>query len=112
MQAHTKKDGMQEYLIKRGFKTGLEERISAALTEFFEVEPEERDGHYVISFGALKRLEVWIGPKGSTVFIDTKSDLDAADETILDTNRRFRKYLDAVTGYTSKERAKKMQKSE
>ncbi|TAJ44854.1 DUF5611 family protein [Methanofollis fontis] len=103
---------MQEYKIKRGYKTGLEERMIASFTEFFGVEPEERDGHHVISFGALKRLEVWLGPKGNTVLIDTESDLSAEDETILDTNRRFRKYLDAVTGYNSKERAKKMQKED
>ncbi|MDK2975109.1 MAG: hypothetical protein PWP08_1480 [Methanofollis sp.] len=101
---------MQEYQIKRGLKNGLEERMITSLTEFFGVEPEERDGRYIISFGALKRLEVWIGPKGNTVLIDTESDLSADDETILDTNRRFRKYLDAVTGYTSKERSKKIQK--
>jgi len=105
-----KEESMQEYQIKRGFKDGLEERMISSLTEFFGVAPEERDGHHVISFGALKRLDVCLGPKGSTVLIDTESDLSADDETILDTNRRFRRYLDAVTGYNSKERAKKMQK--
>jgi len=103
---------MQEYQIKRGFKDGLEERMIASLTECFGIEPEERDGHHIISFGALKRLNVCLGPKGNTVLVDTESDLSADDETILDTNRRFRKYLDSVTGYTSKERAKKMQKAE
>lgn len=102
---------MQEYLIKRGFKKGLEERMVASFSECFGVEPEEKDGLYTISYGALKVLAVSLGPKGSTVIVDTESDLAADDETILDTNRRFRKYLDAVTGYTSKERAKKMQKA-
>ncbi|HDS64036.1 MAG TPA: hypothetical protein ENN52_07985 [Methanofollis liminatans] len=101
---------MQEYQIKRGFKDGLEERMIASLSECFGTEPSETDGRYTISFGALKHLEVCLGPKGNTVLVDTESDLSADDETILDTNRRFRRYLDAVTGYNSKERAKKMQK--
>lgn len=103
---------MQEYQIKRGFKKGLDERMVASLSEFFGVEPEEQDGRYTISYGALKMLAVSLGPKGSTVIVDTESDLAADDETILDTNRRFRKYLDAVTGYNSKERAKKLQKAD
>lgn len=107
-----KEESMQEYQIKRGFKDGLKERMIASLTEYFGVEPEEQDGRYVISFGALKRLEVSLGPKKNTLLVDTESDLSADDETILDTNRRFRKYLDVVTGYTSKERAKKMQKED
>ncbi|MGB4196801.1 MAG: DUF5611 family protein [Methanoculleus sp.] len=45
------------------------------------------------------------------MFVHTESDSSADDETILDTNRRFRNYLQQVTGYTAKERAKKAQQS-
>jgi hypothetical protein len=103
---------MQEYPIKRGFKQGFEERMIASLSECFGVEPSETVGQYTISYGALKMLSVSLGPKGNTLLVDTESDRAADDETILDTNRRFRKYLDAVTGYNSKERAKKMQKAD
>jgi hypothetical protein len=45
--------------------------------------------------------------------VDTESDRSIEDdEVILDTNRRFRDYLQHVTGYTAKERAKKIQKVE
>ena len=37
----------------------------------------------------------------------TESDSGSSDEVILDTNRRFRRYLDITTGYTTKERVKK-----
>ena len=57
--------------------------------------------------GALKVLDASLGADGKSVIIRTESDLTVSDETILDTNRRFRKYLDAVTGYTTKERVKK-----
>lgn len=106
---------MQEYSIKRGLdkKTGrnLEERMIGGLEEFFEISPGKAGDHAAISYGALKRLEVWTGPAGKTLCIDTESDMEAGDEVILDTNRRFRKYLEHVTGFTAKERSKKMQKS-
>jgi len=41
------------------------------------------------------------------VIIDTQSDLGAQDDVIIDTNKRFRKYLDAITGFSTKERVKR-----
>jgi hypothetical protein len=41
------------------------------------------------------------------VIIDTESDLTASDDVILDTNKKFRKYLDAITGFSTKERVKR-----
>jgi hypothetical protein len=102
---------MQEYQIKRGFTKEFKDRMVEGLVKFFETEAEEKDGHYLISFGALRRLEVFVGEKGKTLVVDTESDMTIDDdEVILDTNRRFRKYLEYVTGYTAKERAKKSQK--
>jgi hypothetical protein len=77
------------------------------LKECFGIEPKSKDGHYQISYGALKILDASLGADGKSVIIRTESDLAVSDEVILDTNRRFRKYLEAVTGYTTKERAKK-----
>ena len=77
------------------------------LNECFGVEPKTSGGWYEISFGALRRLAVTVGPDGKSILIETESDLSASDETILDTNRRFRRYLDKVTGYSTKERVKK-----
>jgi hypothetical protein len=62
---------------------------------------------YRISYGALKRLDVKAGAGGKTVMIDTESDMNVTDEVIIDTNKRFRKYLDAVTGFSTKERVKR-----
>ena len=75
--------------------------------ECFGIEPKNKDGHYQISYGALKVLDASLGAEGKSVIIRTESDLTVSDEAILDTNRRFRLYIEAVTGYTSKERAKK-----
>lgn len=106
---------MQEYSIKKGFKEGLDDRIKDGLVKFFEVKPEEKNGHYKIKYGSFTMLEAWINEKGNMVAIDTVSDAalyekhseKEADDIVLDTNSRFRKYLEFVTGYNTKERKKK-----
>ncbi|HJJ55811.1 MAG TPA: DUF5611 family protein, partial [Methanocorpusculum sp.] len=55
----------------------------------------------------------WIGENNKTVFVNTETDKNifsmdenTSNEIILDTNKRFRQYLDYITGYTTKERVK------
>ncbi|MBP2132832.1 hypothetical protein J2128_000753 [Methanomicrobium sp. W14] len=106
---------MQEYSIKRGFKEGLNERARDGLIKYFDKEPDEKSGHFSINYGSFKYLEAWINDKGSMLCIDTESDSelydshpeDEADKIVLDTNSRFRNYLEYVTGYNTKERKKK-----
>lgn len=98
---------MQEYPIKRGLTKDLEARAVAELKTCFGAEPEKTPGGYRIRSGALKRLDVAIGPGSKSVIIDTESDLTTPDDVIIDTNKRFRKYLDAVTGFSTKERVKR-----
>ncbi|KLK88289.1 hypothetical protein SZ63_04405 [Methanoculleus sediminis] len=103
---------MQEYQIKRGYTKQLAESMIQGLRDQFGIEPRAaEDGHYIISYGALLRLEVWVGTGGKTLIVDTEAGKDADDETIIDTNRRFRNYLQQVTGFTAKERAKKAQQA-
>jgi hypothetical protein len=98
---------MQEYPIKRGLTKDLETRVIAELKTCFGAEPEKTAKGYRIRSGALKRLDVVIGPDSKSVIIDTESDLTTPDEVIMDTNKRFRKFLDAVTGFSTKERVKR-----
>lgn len=98
---------MQEYPVKRGLTSDLEERAVAQLKICFGKEPEKTGKGYRIQFGALKRLDVMMGAGNKTVIIDTESDTATSDDIILDTNRRFRTYLDAVTGFSTKERVKR-----
>jgi hypothetical protein len=98
---------MQEYPVKRGFNKNLTSNVAEKLRECFSVEPRLMNGHYQIRYGALKLLDVTIGKDEKSVIITTESDLSVTDEVILDTNKRFRKYLDAITGYSTKERVKK-----
>jgi hypothetical protein len=98
---------MQEYPIKRGLTKDLEVRAAAELKNWFGVEPVKTEKGFRIVFGALKRLDVNPGAGGKSIVIDTESDVNASDEVIIDTNKRFRKYLDAVTGFSTKERVKR-----
>jgi hypothetical protein len=98
---------MQEYPVKRGLTKDLRTRLVKELTICFDVQPKEYGDTYRISFGALKRLDVKVGIGEKTVIVDTESDMNVKDEVILDTNKRIRKYLDAVTGFSTKERVKR-----
>lgn len=109
---------MQEYEVKRGNTSDLVDRIKSGFTEIFNLSPEEKDGHFSASYGSMKKVEVWVGEKNKTVFVDTVTDNDVlslpdeeADKIILDTNKRFRQYLDLVTCFTTKERVKRAKKA-
>ncbi|MDH7593012.1 MAG: DUF5611 family protein [Methanomicrobiales archaeon] len=97
---------MQEYPVKRTHVKNLQKEIGEGLRELFGVEPVQTGDGYTISYGALKQLTVRIGDNGKTLVLETESDASATDEEILDTNRRFRRYLERVTGYSTKERVK------
>lgn len=110
---------MQEYPIKRGYTKEFATRMVDGLTEFFDETPEEKDEHYLISYGSFARLEVYTGEKGKTLIVDSDSDMsifdrlseDEANKMVLDTNKRFRQYLEHVTGYNTKERKKNAEKA-
>ena len=75
---------------------------------YFPVSANEVDGKLTASYSALKLIEAWITDK--KLFIETESNPDASDEEIIETNRKFRKFLDDATGFTSKQRVKKAKK--
>jgi hypothetical protein len=102
---------MQEYQVKRGHTEDLGGTVETSFTQCFGVRPEGKEGIYAISYGALSRMEVRVGEGGKTVTVNTISRKDADEATILDTNRRFRTFLDRVTGFTSKERVKRAKKT-
>lgn len=90
-----------DYPFKRGFKPDME-RIRRVLEEEFPTEIREEDGRLSLSFGALKSVRVSINGKKLNVI--TESDLSVSDELALDTNKRFRNFLEKATGYTAKQR--------
>lgn len=77
-------------------------RIRGVLEEEFPTEVRDEKGKLLLSYGALKNIEVSINGKKLSVI--TESDSGARDDTILDTNKRFRNFLEKATGYTAKQR--------
>lgn len=92
---------IQEYKFKRGFKPEMD-RIRKVLQDSFQVPVTEEDGKFIISYGALQRVETSIVDK--KLYVDTTPNKNVSDEEILETNKRFRKFLDGATGYTAKQR--------
>ncbi len=97
---------MRLYSFKRGHKKSLEE-IGKIMKDIFG-DVSEENGHLLSSFGALDRIEVWI--EDGKMAAETKSrkvESSLAQETL----KRWNDFLFRVTGYTAKERKKKMTKT-
>ena len=84
------------------------DRIKEVLQDSFQVPVTEEDGKLIISYGALKQVEASIVDK--KLCVDTTPNPNVPDEKILETNKRFRKFLDDATGYTAKQRVSKAKK--
>ena len=98
---------IQKYSFKRGFSqdTG---RIRSLLEKNFTAEIKNDNGKFVTGYGAFKQLTVWLEEK--MLCVDTESNKEAKDDSILDTNKRYRVFLEEATGFTAKERLKKAKK--
>ncbi len=90
-----------DYSFKRGFKPDLE-RIRKTLQDEFPCEIKQEDGKLLLGYGALKSISVWI--EGKKLNVVTESATDVGDTVALDTNKRFRNFLEKATGYTAKQR--------
>jgi hypothetical protein len=102
-------ESISEYNFKRGFKPE-NERISSIIEEVFEARPTDNNGKLTVQYGAIKEMTAWVQDK--KLHVETKSDATVKDEKlILDTNKRFRDFLEEATGYTAKERLKMAKKA-
>ncbi len=105
---HIHGDSISEYKFKRGFKPEGE-RIKNVMEEIFQVAPQDNGGKLTINYGAMKELKAWVENK--KLFVETQSDLTVKDtNVILDTNKKFRDFLEEATGFTAKERLKQAKK--
>jgi hypothetical protein len=95
-------------MFKRGFKKEAHKRVLEALKDCFGADAEELDGEYVLSYGALRTLTIRVS---DTLLVETESVEGVPNELIIDTNARFRCFLEKATGYTAKQRAKKAQEA-
>lgn len=61
------------------------------------------------SFGAIRALTV--RPEGRGLVVETTMNPQVPEEVARETIRRYNLFLEEATGYTSKERSKKLQKA-
>jgi len=63
----------------------------------------------VTSFGALRQLSVSVA--GREIAVETTMDPKVPNEVARETITRYNRFLEAATGYSAKERAKRLRKS-
>jgi hypothetical protein len=78
------------------------------LEKNFSTEIKENKGKLTMSYGAFKLLTLWFDNK--KLYVETQSDKEVKDDVILDTNKRYRVFLEEATGYTARERLAKAKK--
>lgn len=62
----------------------------------------------VCAYGAIAELRAW--PEGSSLAIEVRMDPKVAEEVARETIRRYNLFLESATGYSAKERAKRLRK--
>lgn len=98
-----------EYDIRKGHYSKLEgDGLKNVLTEAFGSAKEE-GGRWVSSYGAINRVEARLISK---TVIEIVSDTDKSKplDVQADTIKHWNIFLEGATGFTSKERGKRLQK--
>lgn len=96
--------------IKRGhFKNVEGDGLRTLLEDHFGTDVEvAEDGWHYVTYGALAPLGVRILSK-SELEISTRASPDVGPETAQETIRRYNRFLEAATGFNSKQRSKRLQ---
>ncbi len=100
---------MREYPIKRGHYKHIEGNKLRRIMEEIFGHVEEEDGHYITSYGSLRKIEVWVKDK-TTLVVRTEAKENYDKQEALETLRKYNRFLDLATGYTAKQRAAKLKK--
>ncbi|MEM3396074.1 MAG: DUF5611 family protein [Thermoplasmata archaeon] len=100
---------MRDYPIKPGNYKNIEgEKLLSLVKEIFGNATQE--GNLIkASYGALKELRVFAKDK-KTLAVETLMDKNVPNEVAEDTVKKYNLFLERATGYTAKERVKKLQK--
>ncbi|HYK92545.1 MAG TPA: DUF5611 family protein [Thermoplasmata archaeon] len=100
---------MQQYPVKsRGHPPLSTDRIEqVAREEFGEA---RRDGERVVAaFGAISELRGWVDGKWLGIELKMNPQVETALQA--ETIRRYNRFLETLTGFSSKERAKRLKKA-
>ncbi len=100
---------MQRYPVRadhRG-KLALPELVTCARACFDSAEAEGT--HLLSHYGAIERLEAH--PEGRELAVELTMNPNVSSEVAGETVQRYNRFLQEVTGYSAKERAKRLRKS-
>lgn len=98
---------MRAYELRRGQGKNLEgDKLRAIAAETFGSASAEGE-KVLVSFGAIDKLTAWTD--GKQLFVDIAMKPGVPDDVATDTISRNNRFLEAATGYSAKERAKKAQ---
>ena len=103
---------MQRYPVRRTlWKSLTPEAIGQALRAHFETGSEAAGGAepLVATFGAISRLTA--RPVGHELEVDVVMNPQVPNDVAGETIRRYNQFLEEVTGFSSKERARRLKKS-
>jgi hypothetical protein len=98
-----------EYEVKKGHYAQIEgEGLKNIMNETLG-KVTESDGKLVSSYGAITKLEVTVKGKNAIEVVSV-TNKEAPLDVQADTIKHWNMFLEAVTGFTSKERSKRLQK--
>ena len=101
---------MRRFEVKRGHYKNIEgDKLEEIMKEVFsDVKIDE--GRLIAKFGAMKSISV--EPEGKkALLIEIDTDVTADPEKAAETIRARNEFLDRATGFSSKQRAKRMKKA-
>ncbi len=97
---------MREYKFKRGYKPDVD-RLENLIRKYFK--DFEREGEfYIVRFGAIEVMKVWIENK--KLYVEMKTNPNVSDDVAIQTIKIYNRFLEELTGYSAKERVKMMRK--
>ncbi len=100
---------MQQYPVKsRNHPPLTLERIEATCRQQFEDATREGD-RVKASYGAIAELHSWVA--GRELAIDLRMNPQVESAVQSETIRRYNRFLEELTGFSSKERAKRLKKT-
>lgn len=100
---------MQTLDIKRGHFKNLESAgLENIMTEVFGKVEKEGD-KLIAHYGAMKPITVWLKSK-KELCVDIVTSTNVSDDDVLKTIRAKNDFLHKVTGFSTKERSKRLQK--
>ncbi len=97
---------MREYKFKRGYKPTVE-RLEELIVKHFG--GFEKNGEvYIVKFGAIEELRLWI--KDKKLYAESRTNPNVPEDVAVQTIKKYNRFLEELTGYTAKERQKMLKK--